>query len=77
VMGTEHDDAEKLGTAFAGSPASVRQWIERQQAESGVNYLALHMAYGHMKKADAERSLDLFSTEVMPAFATTPVVLAR
>jgi alkanesulfonate monooxygenase SsuD/methylene tetrahydromethanopterin reductase-like flavin-dependent oxidoreductase (luciferase family) len=77
VMGTEHDDAQKLGTAFAGSPASVRQWIAQQQAESGVNYLALHMAYGHMKKTDAERSLDLFATEVMPAFTKTPAALAR
>jgi alkanesulfonate monooxygenase SsuD/methylene tetrahydromethanopterin reductase-like flavin-dependent oxidoreductase (luciferase family) len=77
VMGTEHDDAQKLGTAFAGSPASVRQWIEAQQAESGVNYLALHMAYGHMKRSDAERSLELFAREVMPAFTGTPAALAR
>lgn len=71
VMGTEHDDAQALGTAFAGSPASVRQWIAAQQAESGVNYLALHMVYGHMKNADAERSLELFASEVMPAFTDT------
>jgi alkanesulfonate monooxygenase SsuD/methylene tetrahydromethanopterin reductase-like flavin-dependent oxidoreductase (luciferase family) len=75
LMGAEHDDAQKLGTAFAGSPASVRQWIEAQRAESGVNYLALHMVYGHMKKEDAQRSLELFSRDVMPAFAKAPAAV--
>lgn len=75
LMGTEHDVAQQLGTAFAGSPESVRQWIAAQQAESGVNYLALHMVYGHMKKADALRSMELFAHEVMPAFAQTPAAV--
>ena len=77
VMGTEHDDAQKLGTAFAGTPEGARQWIAQQQAESGVNYLALHMMYGHMTHADAVRSIELFAREVMPAFADAPAALAR
>jgi alkanesulfonate monooxygenase SsuD/methylene tetrahydromethanopterin reductase-like flavin-dependent oxidoreductase (luciferase family) len=73
LMGAEHDDAQRLGTAFAGSPASVRQWIESQRAESGANYLALHMVYGGITNDDARRSLELFARDVMPAFAGTTI----
>jgi hypothetical protein len=40
--------------------------IERQVRELGINYLLNYMFLGTMSLTDALRSLQLFSTEVMP-----------
>jgi alkanesulfonate monooxygenase SsuD/methylene tetrahydromethanopterin reductase-like flavin-dependent oxidoreductase (luciferase family) len=58
------------GSVIAGSPQTVRAEIERQVAELGVNYLLTYLFLGTMTLADALRSLQLFSTEVMPHLAT-------
>jgi hypothetical protein len=47
----------------------VRAEIERQTVELGVNYLLSYLFFGTMPLADALRSLNLFSTEVMPHLA--------
>jgi alkanesulfonate monooxygenase SsuD/methylene tetrahydromethanopterin reductase-like flavin-dependent oxidoreductase (luciferase family) len=57
------------GTAIAGSPETVRSEIEKQIKELGVNYLLTYLFLGTMSLADAQRSLQLFSTEVMPHLA--------
>ncbi len=57
------------GTVIAGSPQTVRAEIERQVEELGVNYLLTYLFLGTMSLADALRSLNLFSTEVMPHLA--------
>jgi alkanesulfonate monooxygenase SsuD/methylene tetrahydromethanopterin reductase-like flavin-dependent oxidoreductase (luciferase family) len=57
------------GTVIAGSPATVRAEIERQVKELGANYLLTYLMLGTMSLADALRSLDLFSNEVMPHLA--------
>jgi alkanesulfonate monooxygenase SsuD/methylene tetrahydromethanopterin reductase-like flavin-dependent oxidoreductase (luciferase family) len=57
------------GTAIAGSPQTVRAEIEKQVKELGVNYLLTYLFLGTMSAADAMRSLQLFSTEVMPHLA--------
>ena len=54
---------------IAGSPPTVRAEIERQVAELGVNYLLTYLFLGTMSLADALRSLQLFSVEVMPHLA--------
>jgi len=54
---------------IAGSPATVRDTLTRHAAAMGVNYMILYMFFGSMKLADAQRSLKLFTTEVMPALA--------
>jgi len=43
--------------------------IERHVAELGVNYLLAYLFLGNMTAANAQRSLQLFSTEVMPKLA--------
>ena len=58
-----------IGHGVAGSPATVRDYVARLQAESGINYLLCQMVFGDMIEADAARSLTLFAREVMPAFA--------
>ena len=58
-----------IGHGVAGSPATVRDYVARLQAESRINYLLCQMVFGDMIEADAARSLTLFAREVMPAFA--------
>jgi hypothetical protein len=43
--------------------------MERQIEELGVNYLLTYLFLGTMSLPDALRSLQLFSTEVMPHLA--------
>ena len=57
------------GTVIAGSPQTVRTQLERHVKELGVNYLLTYLFLGSMPLADALRSLQLFSTEVMPHLA--------
>jgi alkanesulfonate monooxygenase SsuD/methylene tetrahydromethanopterin reductase-like flavin-dependent oxidoreductase (luciferase family) len=57
------------GSVIAGSPQTVRAEIERQVAELGINYLLTYLFLGTMSLADALRSLQLFSSEVMPHLA--------
>ncbi|MBV9236229.1 MAG: LLM class flavin-dependent oxidoreductase [Xanthobacteraceae bacterium] len=68
IAGT-FEDALKEGTIIAGNPQTVRAEIEKQIAELGINYLLTYMMFGTMPLADALRSLQLFSTEIMPALA--------
>jgi alkanesulfonate monooxygenase SsuD/methylene tetrahydromethanopterin reductase-like flavin-dependent oxidoreductase (luciferase family) len=54
------------GTVIAGSPKTVLAEIEKQTEAMGINYLISYMMFGTMTLPDALRSLQLFSTEVMP-----------
>jgi hypothetical protein len=48
----------------------VREEIERQSAAlGGINYLLTYLFLGAMSLPEALRSLQLFSTEVMPKLA--------
>jgi alkanesulfonate monooxygenase SsuD/methylene tetrahydromethanopterin reductase-like flavin-dependent oxidoreductase (luciferase family) len=55
--------------AIVGSPAKVRDTLTRHAQAMGINYLILYMFYGTMTLDDAQRSLALFKSEVMPALA--------
>ena len=61
----EFDEAEATGRAIAGAPAKVRDILARDIAESGVNYLLCRFAFGSLTRAEAERSINLFTSEVM------------
>ena len=67
--GATYEECLADGTVITGSPATVRAEIERQTAELGINYLLTYLFLGTMSLADALRSLQLFSTEVMPHLA--------
>ena len=56
--------------AIAGTPARVREEIERQVAASGGNYFVCRMMFGEMPEAAAAASVDLFAAEVMPHLAS-------
>jgi alkanesulfonate monooxygenase SsuD/methylene tetrahydromethanopterin reductase-like flavin-dependent oxidoreductase (luciferase family) len=61
----------EMGLAFAGSPASVRDWVARAREEAGITYMALEIAFGDISEAEAGQSAELFAREVMPAFAAS------
>ena len=44
----------------------MRDEIERQVGELGVNYLLTYLFLGTMTLEEAQRSLALFASEVMP-----------
>jgi alkanesulfonate monooxygenase SsuD/methylene tetrahydromethanopterin reductase-like flavin-dependent oxidoreductase (luciferase family) len=53
-----------------GSPPRVREEMQRLVAASGCNYVICAFAWGILSPQQSMRSLRLFATEVMPAFAT-------
>jgi len=55
-------------TLFTGTPATVRAKIEQDLAESGANYFIARFAYGDLTHEESMRSLELFTSEVMPHF---------
>ena len=67
--GANFEEGVADGSVIVGSPKTVLAEIERQMAEIGANYLLTYLFLGNMKFADAQRSLKLFSTEVMPKLA--------
>ena len=67
--GETYEDSVADGSVIAGTPAHVAAEIERQSAEMGINYLLAYLFLGTMSLAEALRSLQLFSTEVMPKIA--------
>jgi alkanesulfonate monooxygenase SsuD/methylene tetrahydromethanopterin reductase-like flavin-dependent oxidoreductase (luciferase family) len=65
----DFDEARQRGIAIAGTPAHVRQEIERQIATSTANYFVCRLMFGEMTEAEASASIDLFTAEVMPHIA--------
>ncbi len=62
------DIARKGDVAIVGSPSSVQDQIARLLEEGGCNYPVLAFAWGDLSAAQAQKSLDLFASKVMPAF---------
>jgi alkanesulfonate monooxygenase SsuD/methylene tetrahydromethanopterin reductase-like flavin-dependent oxidoreductase (luciferase family) len=58
------------GSAWIGSPAEIRASIERYVAEFGpFEHASLQVNFGTIDFGEAQRSLRLFASDVMPAFA--------
>jgi len=55
-------------TLFTGTPATVRARIEQDIQESGADYFMARFAYGDLTHEESVRSLELFTSEVMPHF---------
>jgi alkanesulfonate monooxygenase SsuD/methylene tetrahydromethanopterin reductase-like flavin-dependent oxidoreductase (luciferase family) len=55
-------------TLITGTPATVRSRIEEELRESGANYYVPRFAYGNLTHEESVRSLELFTSEVMPHF---------
>jgi alkanesulfonate monooxygenase SsuD/methylene tetrahydromethanopterin reductase-like flavin-dependent oxidoreductase (luciferase family) len=67
--GADYEACVADRTVISGTPDSVSAEIERQVRELGVNYLLAYLFLGTMTLNEALRSLQLFSTEVMPKLA--------
>src|SRR5712691_5102358 len=61
----EFDAIAEDGRAFAGTPESVAEYVERQLAQSGANYFVGQFAFGDLTLEETLRSIALFSEEVM------------
>ena len=56
------------GTDIVGDPIHVCKEITKQIEELGINYMLCQFYFGDMAHLDAMRSINLFKTEIMPAF---------
>ncbi|MBO9574519.1 MAG: LLM class flavin-dependent oxidoreductase [Sphingobium sp.] len=61
-------EAQAAGVAFAGAPASVRDWIAHSRDEAGINYIAAELVFGDLTTDEALQCIELFGREVLPAF---------
>ena len=57
------------GTFIVGAPDTVRAAILAQKEVLGLNYFMAYMIFGTMALGEAQRSLRLFASEVMPSLA--------
>jgi alkanesulfonate monooxygenase SsuD/methylene tetrahydromethanopterin reductase-like flavin-dependent oxidoreductase (luciferase family) len=60
------DALVEIGLGVAGSPDTVREVLARHVAQSGINYLCCRFAFGDLTHEETMRSLELFTTRVMP-----------
>src|SRR5262249_41729307 len=63
----DFDTLMASGQGFAGAPASVKEWLGRQLAETGTNYVVGQFAFGDLTPDECIRSVELFANHVMPA----------
>ncbi len=62
-----YEALEADGRGFAGSAASVTDYVRTQMKETSANYFVGQFAFGDMSLYETLRSIDLFAREVMPA----------
>ena len=55
-------------TCIAGSPDSMREYLD-EYMETGANYFVCSFQWGDLTHEQAMRSIELFTTEVMPHYA--------
>jgi alkanesulfonate monooxygenase SsuD/methylene tetrahydromethanopterin reductase-like flavin-dependent oxidoreductase (luciferase family) len=77
VYPTEFDGEGADGRMICGSPASVRDQLQAQIDESGVNYVACRFAFGNLTFEEARHSVELFASEVMPRLQARQHVAAE
>lgn len=64
-----YDEAWRMGTVVAGSPATVRAELSAQAEHIGFSYLVCQFTWGCLTHDQEMRSLELFTSEIMPALA--------
>jgi alkanesulfonate monooxygenase SsuD/methylene tetrahydromethanopterin reductase-like flavin-dependent oxidoreductase (luciferase family) len=63
----DFDMLVKRGQGIAGSPATVRDFLAAQLAETQCNYVVGQFAFGDLTREECLRSIALFASDVMPA----------
>ncbi|WAT16986.1 LLM class flavin-dependent oxidoreductase [Aurantiacibacter sp. MUD11] len=54
------------GAAVAGSPATVKDFVQREAEQAGYSYFVAQLAFGDLPLAAVQHSATLFAQEVMP-----------
>jgi len=73
----EIDAQIAAGTALIGSTETVLTALRSQLSESGSNYLVGRFAFGDLTLQESLRSLDLFSSHIMPTLRQDQRVAAE
>jgi alkanesulfonate monooxygenase SsuD/methylene tetrahydromethanopterin reductase-like flavin-dependent oxidoreductase (luciferase family) len=63
----QFEEAEAQGRAVAGTPESVREFLQTSIDEGGLNYLLCRFAFGDITADEALQSVRLFASQVKPA----------
>jgi len=58
---------------IAGSPQTVKDYLDRYEADSTCNYFVGSFQWGDLTHEEASSSLELFTKEVMPRFTSSTV----
>jgi alkanesulfonate monooxygenase SsuD/methylene tetrahydromethanopterin reductase-like flavin-dependent oxidoreductase (luciferase family) len=64
------DEELERGRILAGSPATVRQQLKNYLERSGANYFIGVFAFGSLPIDQVLRSIELFTSDVMPRIST-------
>ena len=67
MIPAEFEGALAGGYIVAGSPATVRDRLKRDNEIAGINYCLCRLAFGDLSFEESSRSVELFSRDVMPA----------
>ncbi len=67
MIPAEFEAALDGGYIVAGSPATVRERLKRDNDVAGINYCLCRLAFGDLSFEESAHSVDLFAREVMPA----------
>mgnify|MGYP000076511018 CR=1 FL=1 len=62
------DELVAVGNGCAGSPETVQRFVRKTVDATGINYLVSWFAFGDLTAPRVARSVELFSSRVMPAF---------
>jgi alkanesulfonate monooxygenase SsuD/methylene tetrahydromethanopterin reductase-like flavin-dependent oxidoreductase (luciferase family) len=68
VYPEEFDALEAAHMGVAGSPDTVRRYVAETVERTGISYFVCDIAFGSIPYAAAVRSVELFASDVMPAF---------
>lgn len=64
----DFDEALRREAVLAGSPETIKEFIARYVKASKCNYIVTSVQWGDITHEEASRSLELFTSEVMPRF---------
>jgi alkanesulfonate monooxygenase SsuD/methylene tetrahydromethanopterin reductase-like flavin-dependent oxidoreductase (luciferase family) len=73
---SDFDEARAAGLIAAGSPKTVRDYLANFIDESGINYLAVRIAFGDLTLEQSLHSLELLTEQVFPELADLTPALA-
>ena len=68
TQASNQDPTRLGGVALAGSPDSVRRYME-EYVDTGANYFVCSFQWGDLSHETAMRSIRLFKEEIMPRYA--------